>query len=141
MFWSIIVKNNTTVTFGDDTYVRNAALVPAKSQREDQVTTLAVEAHPEGEGRGDTFVVCHLTPTNPAAQLDLIFTIGEEVTFKVIGPGTLHITGVEVYEESEDSESETAFEVSSGDSSKTRKKNQDVGKHSRRQAFRAARRN
>lgn len=139
MFWSITVKNNTTVTFGDDTYVRNTALVPAKSQREDQVTTLAIEARPEGEGRGDTFVVCHLTPKNSAAQLDLIFTIGEKVTFKVIGPGTLHITGVEDYDESEDSESEIASKVSFGDSSKTR--NQDVGKHGRLHAFRAARRN
>ncbi|XP_023327565.1 46 kDa FK506-binding nuclear protein-like [Eurytemora carolleeae] len=86
-FWGLIVKPNKRY----DTVVKEsfrvckACIEPASAG--DKVTSLMAEYD------GEEYIIANLNKKHLNEQLDLAFSIGEKMAFKVDGPGTVHLTG------------------------------------------------
>jgi FK506-binding nuclear protein len=94
-FWGLIVKPNKRY----DTVVKEsfrvckACIEPASAA--DKVTSLMAEYD------GEEYIIANLDKKNLNEQLDLAFSIGEKMAFKVEGPGTVHLTGNILEDESD----------------------------------------
>eukprot|EP00088_Acartia_fossae_P002396 TRINITY_DN10971_c0_g1_i1.p1 TRINITY_DN10971_c0_g1~~TRINITY_DN10971_c0_g1_i1.p1 ORF type:complete len:453 (-),score=174.19 TRINITY_DN10971_c0_g1_i1:230-1588(-) len=86
-FFGLIVKPNKRYdTNVKETFrISKACIYPSSAGG--KVTTLYVECD------GEDFILANLSDKNLNETLDIGFTVGEKIAFKVEGPGTVHLTG------------------------------------------------
>merc|ERR1711874_130032 len=89
MFWGLIVKpgKRYATTWEEGFRVSKACLEPS-SIKGNEISTLYLECDNQEE-----FILVNLREKNLNETLDLTFSVGEKICFKVEGPGTVHLTG------------------------------------------------
>jgi len=139
-FFGLIVKPNkrydTTVQKGFR--LTKACIEPATLGAADKVTSLYLEYD------SDEFIISNLYKGHLSETLDLLFNLGEQISFKVDGPGTIHLTGNTIDEdeppgfmgdfddEEEDDEEEEDEEMESVDPKTVKRKLKDLKNQSKK---------
>jgi len=106
MFWGLAVKpGGRYQTMVNQSFrLTKACIVPSSCSRE-EVSTLFLERENSVE-----FIIANLSLNNFNETLDISFSKGEQIGFKVSGPGTIHLTGIMLELLSDDSDSDDSSE-------------------------------
>jgi len=129
-FFGLIVKPNKRYdTVVQDSFrVTKACIEPATAA--DKVTSLYLEHDAE------EFIVANLDKKNLNEDLDIAFTAGEKIGFKVDGPGVVHLTGNLIIDDepnfdgdmwSDDSDGGSETEMTEADTPETKSKKRKNG--------------
>jgi len=129
-FFGLIVKPNKRYdTVVQDSFrVTKACIEPSTAA--DKVTSLFLEHDAE------EFIVANLDKKNLNEDLDIAFTAGEKIGFKVEGPGVVHLTGNLIVDDeanfdggmwSDDSDGGSETEMTEADTPETKSKKRKNG--------------